>query len=240
MVATNSDTNEERNNNSSSSNDNNNNNNDYHIILYRVAVSQGTILALIFFAWAAYNPERNFWDAQTRATYSCRLACPVSYQDNNLERCRSPSAQPSALQSATDLDLPCFWSLCNNSITEEYYLHFYPPYCTKQCLDVYEECEEAFILWANPVLAALALIVMGFVAKFCPNHQRRHHQSHDNHQHHNRYTNNIHTNDGDDLNDSEDRTHFDNDHNVGLATIAQITAVFLFIVWILASMARCQ
>ena len=125
----------------------------YTMVIYRVCVVQGLLLAGIFFAWALQ--ANNMWDAETRAFYSSRANCPVNYDE--LEECRTTT------HAAHHPDLPCFWKDVHETIID---FAAGGELCTFHCLDVYEECQEAFILWAFPGLAALGLIVTGLIAKY--------------------------------------------------------------------------
>lgn len=121
--------------------------------MYQVLVTQGLLLTILFLAWAVWS-EDHMWNATTRAYISDRVACPVVYDD--LEECR-----------VTDYygnHQPCFW-IHNNDPTQQRSIQFRQT-CTVHCLDVYEECQEAFLLWAAPGLAALAMLVTGFTAKY--------------------------------------------------------------------------
>lgn len=149
--------------------------------IYRVLVAQGLLVTAVFFAWACQND--NMWDSTTRAYYSDRAFCEVNYQD--LDECRR--------DDSTADNIPCFWK------TEEKLAVEFNSICTTQCLDVYEECTEAFIMWSNPGLAAMALLSLGFIAKYLKP---------------------------------------DDPHSIkGVSAVARIVAIFLFLLWIFASMA---
>lgn len=128
--------------------------------IYDILVPMALILTIGFFYWASRG--ENMWDAETNAEYSNAAGCSINFQD--LDECRSPY----------DADLPCFFN--GNKTTADTVT--FPGACTKHCLEVFEECEEAFILWANPFLAAVALFVIGFISKFLqePEDPHAHHQ----------------------------------------------------------------
>lgn len=122
----------------------------YTMWIFRVLLTQGILLAVYFFYWTAQGASHeNMWDPPTRAIYSDQAKCQINYE--GLEEC----------QDTTTPDyVPCFWKTTDKKEIE------FSTICNVHCLDVYEECEEAFITWANPGLAALSLIVIGFVANF--------------------------------------------------------------------------
>ena len=119
----------------------------YTLWIHRVLVAQGLLLLALFFAWTARSD--NMWDSETRAFYSDRCGCNVNYED--FYEC---------IDQNTPDNVPCFWQ------TEEKLAIQFNNICTTQCLDVYEECGEAFMVWANPFFASMALLVMGFLAQY--------------------------------------------------------------------------
>jgi len=122
-----------------------------------ILILVGSVVAILFLTWitspiigidsSIIDPTGmgNEWDVETRAIYASGAGCKASFED--LSYCKSESS-----------DNPCFLSLDET-------VHF-SKNCTKECLDVYEECSATFIIWVNPGLAALSLIIMGFIAKF--------------------------------------------------------------------------
>jgi len=119
----------------------------YTIWIYRVLVTQGVLLLGLFFYWASQG--ENMWDSPTRAYYSDRCGCAINYKEF-----------PECMDPETPDTVPCFWTTTDKVEVEFNHI------CTTQCLDVYEECGEAFLLWANPGLAAMALLVIGFLAQY--------------------------------------------------------------------------
>jgi len=126
----------------------------YAIWMHSVLVTQGVALIVVFFSWALRG--ENFWDAPTRAIYSDRGGCKIDFE--GLEQC------------AGNGTVPCFWTSTDKVDVE------FNSQCRAQCLDIYEECEEAFIIWSNPFLAAMALIVIGFISLYLkPDDPQAHH-----------------------------------------------------------------
>uniref|UniRef100_A0A7S4M5X6 Uncharacterized protein n=1 Tax=Odontella aurita TaxID=265563 RepID=A0A7S4M5X6_9STRA len=116
--------------------------------IHGVLVSIASITLAGFFYWN--TKAENMWDSETNASYSSAVGCKVDYTD--LDECRHPT-----------LDIPCFFS---DETMEEV---IFSAACRKQCLDVYQACEEAFIIWSNPGLASMTLFVLGFISKYLRN-----------------------------------------------------------------------
>lgn len=159
-----------------------------------ILVFVGSVVACIFLTWIILpmiysnlpfiDPTRmgNEWDSETRAFYAYRAGCKADYED--LSHCEN-----------YDTFEPCFFRY--QSEGAQPYVHF-SSICTNDCLDIYDECPTPFIIWVNPGLAALSLIIMGFIAKFInPN----------------------------------------NVMNEKVTTVIKSSAVFLFLLWIFASLA---
>ena len=89
--------------------------------------------------------------------------------------------------------MPCFYNKKYNAIE-------FSENCPSRCLGIYKSCEEAFIIWSFPGLAAMSLFVMGFISKYLENPT----DPHNNH-------------------------HY--------SAVAKFCAVFLFMLWIFASLA---
>jgi len=152
-----------------------------HILVgcyYKVYISLAGIILISFFYWCTVNG--NMWESTTNAQYSHKAGCKVNFKD--LEECKGYSE-----------GVPCFIDPNSAAIT-------FSQQCTSHCLDVYAECEEAFIIWSFPGLAAMALVVMGFISKLLERPSDPH-----------------------------------NNETVGV--IAKACAIFLFLFWILASLA---
>jgi len=115
---------------------------------YKVYVYMASIILAAFFYWCIVN--ENYWDAETNAEYSQKVGCAVDF--TNLEECENYYAE----------GVPCFF--------DEYYeVITFSDKCTSRCLDVYQACEEAFLIWAFPNLAAMSLFVMGLISKYLAN-----------------------------------------------------------------------
>jgi len=123
-----------------------------------ILVFVGCICACIFLAWIILpmiypnspiiDPTGygNEWDPETRAIYAYRAGCEANFED--LSHCKNAVSGE-----------PCFFNADGT-------VHFSIS-CRSHCLAVYEEeCPIPFMVWVNPGLAALSLIVMGFIAKF--------------------------------------------------------------------------
>ena len=87
----------------------------------------------------------NEWNFETRTIYVKGAGCTSRFEE--LPHCKSDVS-----------DTPCFYSP-DGTVS-------FSKTCTKECLDVYETCSISFIIWINPGLSALSLIIMGFIAKF--------------------------------------------------------------------------
>jgi hypothetical protein len=112
---------------------------------YKVYTYMASVLLISFFYWCSING--NMWDSPTNALYSQMAGCEVDFTD--LEGCESEDVE----------GLPCFFD-------EDYETVTFTEDCTSSCLDVYQACEEAFIIWSFPGLAAMSLFVMGFISKY--------------------------------------------------------------------------
>ncbi len=145
----------------------------YHAIY----ILLGTIVLMAFAYWC----KGNFWDAETNAFFSHAVGCVPDFDELDVCRTSSTSNSTSASASASGItsvfefamantesntknvsDIPCFFDEDFETIT-------FSRNCTSYCIDVYESCDEAFVIWAFPGLAAMALFVMGFIAKFLEN-----------------------------------------------------------------------
>jgi len=114
----------------------------YHTIY----VLLGTLILSSFTFWC----KGNFWDTAKNAEYSHAAGCKADFTD-----------EPSC-ESQNVTGMPCFFD-------ENYEDIRFSKDCPSHCIDVYEACNEAFIIWAFPGLAAMALFVMGFISKFMEN-----------------------------------------------------------------------
>lgn len=142
-----------------------------------ILIFQGFVLMAVFFAWMFTIGDP--WSNSTRAIYTYKSGCDADYE--GLEFCRGDiSMSGKACFLADSTSTPTFGKECPFS-----------------CLGVYENCSVAFIVWVNPGLASLSLIVIGALVDYMTPK--------------------------DPLN-----------HNV--QTIAKGTTVFLFLLWIFASL----
>ncbi len=112
---------------------------------YKVYVHIAAIILIVFFYWCSI--DGNMWDSVTNAEYSHAAGCDVDF--SGLEECESPHA----------VGVPCFFDPMYQNIN-------FSDRCTSLCLDVYQACEEAFITWSFPGLAAMSLFVIGFICKY--------------------------------------------------------------------------
>ena len=115
---------------------------------YKIFASFASIILAAFFYWCSING--NMWDSETNAEYSHKAGCAVDFMD--LEECENKIAK----------GVPCFFG-------EEYEVVRFSKECPSSCLGVYQACEEAFIIWSFPGLAAMTLFVMGFISKYLEN-----------------------------------------------------------------------
>ena len=116
-----------------------------HIVLF----SLGLALTVFFIGWAL-SSEDNTWDNETRAYYSDQVGCVPTYEDR--EYCEN-----------TITGNPCFFNSAKTTVT-------FDSVCITQCIDIYDDCTSAFIVWANPGLCALSLLVLGAIMKFLKPH----------------------------------------------------------------------
>ena len=124
---------------------------------YKVYVSLASVILVSFFYWCSI--DGNMWDSPTNAEYSQRAGCAVDF--TNLEDCENNDAE----------GVPCFY--------DEYYSEVtFSEECTSRCINVYQACEEAFITWSFPGLAAMSLFVMGFISKYLENPSDPHNNHH--------------------------------------------------------------
>ena len=112
-----------------------------HFVLF----SLGLALTTFFIGWAL-SSEDNTWDTETRAYYSDQVGCVPNYEDR--EFCEGNVTGE-----------PCFFNSAKTKVT-------FDSVCISQCIYIYDECTSAFIVWANPGLAALSLLVLGSIMKF--------------------------------------------------------------------------
>ncbi len=112
---------------------------------YKVFVSIATVILALFFYWCSING--NMWDSPTNAEYSHRAGCQVDF--TNMEECENDDVE----------GVPCFYD-------EDYQNINFSEDCPSRCIHVYRACEEAFITWSFPGLAAMSLFVMGFISKY--------------------------------------------------------------------------
>jgi len=127
--------------------------------LHGILVTIANIILLSWFYWNTQNG--NMWDSRTKAQFSRAAGCAVDFDAVDAAVCENPDYP----------GVPCFWN-ANDTVVS------FPGDCTKQCLDVYQACEEAFIMWANPGLAAMAMLAIGFICRFLrePDDPHVHHQ----------------------------------------------------------------
>jgi len=122
-----------------------------HILVgwnYKVYIYMAIIILSSFFYWCSING--NMWDSETNAEFSHRAGCAVDF--TYLGDCENQDAE----------GVPCFFD-------EDYEYVEFSDQCTSMCLGVYQACEEAFIIWSFPGLAAMSLFVMGFISKYLEN-----------------------------------------------------------------------
>jgi len=115
---------------------------------YKVYVYMASTILVAFFYWCIIN--ENYWDSETNAAYSRKAGCAVDF--TNLEECENYYVA----------GIPCFFDQYYDVIT-------FTEACPSRCLDVYQACEEAFIIWSFPFLAAMSLFVLGFISKYLGN-----------------------------------------------------------------------
>ena len=115
---------------------------------YKTFVSLASIILVAFFYWCSING--NLWDSETNADFSHRAGCAVDF--TVLEECENEDVQ----------GVPCFFD-------ENYEVIQFSDDCPSSCIGVYQTCEEAFIIWSFPGLAAMVLFVMGFISKYLEN-----------------------------------------------------------------------
>uniref|UniRef100_A0A7S2K884 Uncharacterized protein n=1 Tax=Leptocylindrus danicus TaxID=163516 RepID=A0A7S2K884_9STRA len=92
---------------------------------------------------------------KTRVLYADQAGCEPVF-DEDFPQCKNVITNE-----------PCFFIANKTSVS-------FSGSCNDACADVYEECLSAFITWANPLLAALSLLVLGSTFKFFkPNNPSR-------------------------------------------------------------------
>ena len=114
--------------------------------LHVVLLSLGLTISTFFIGWAL-SGEENSWDTETRALYSDEAGCQPNFSD--LPGCESTIVD----------DLPCFFNLAKTAVS-------FDDNCSSQCIGVYDDCTHAFIIWVNPGLMGLAILILGAVMKF--------------------------------------------------------------------------
>jgi len=96
----------------------------------------------------------NEWDNKTKLEYSVDLGCKPNF--SSLPECMNMTLYNSTGELGT-----CF--RFDFESTDEL---IYDEDCNKYCLLVYNKCVHAFLLWANPALAGIALFMLSFICKF--------------------------------------------------------------------------
>ena len=115
---------------------------------HKVYIYMALIILAGFFYWCSLNG--NMWDSPTNAEYSHKAGCALDF--TNLEDCENEDVE----------GIPCFYDEDFTTVT-------FTEDCTARCIGVYNACEEAFIVWSFPGLAAMSLFVMGFISKYLEN-----------------------------------------------------------------------
>eukprot|EP00592_Proboscia_alata_P006543 CAMPEP_0194358230 /NCGR_PEP_ID=MMETSP0174-20130528/5511_1 /TAXON_ID=216777 /ORGANISM="Proboscia alata, Strain PI-D3" /LENGTH=679 /DNA_ID=CAMNT_0039128489 /DNA_START=37 /DNA_END=2073 /DNA_ORIENTATION=+ len=118
---------------------------------YVIFILVGSLTLALFIAWVVSSvvdptDHGNMWDADTRVMYSDKLGCHPVY--DGLTECMN-----------VENGLPCFFNENKTAVQ-------FSGECHTRCIEVYENCTNAFILWISPGFAALSLIVLGLIAKF--------------------------------------------------------------------------
>ena len=120
-----------------------------------VLIILSSVVATIFLGWAL-SADNNEWSTKTRLLYADQAGCAPMFNDDEFPQCRR-----------FETNEPCFFNADKTIVT-------FSGSCNEACADVYEECLAAFIIWANPLLAALSLLVLGMIFKFLkPNNSSR-------------------------------------------------------------------
>ena len=115
---------------------------------HKVYIYMAVIILGSFFYWCSI--DGNMWDSPTNAEFSYKAGCAVDF--TVLEECENEEVE----------GVPCFFD-------EDYTTVTFSEDCTSRCIGVYQACEEAFIIWSFPGLAAMSLFVMGFISKYLEN-----------------------------------------------------------------------
>ena len=107
--------------------------------IYIVLMSLGTSLSVLSLGWAM-SSEENSWDNETRAIYSYEAGCTPDFSEN--AACQDDNGEP------------CFFNSAKTSVN-------FDNNCSSQCVDIYDDCTCAFIIWANPALSGVSILVLG-------------------------------------------------------------------------------
>ena len=111
-----------------------------------ILIFQGLVLMAVFFAWIFKIGDP--WSTSTRSIDTYKSGCDADYE--GLEFCRGNiSMSGKACFLADSTSTPTFGKECPFS-----------------CLGAYENCSVAFIVWVNPGLASLSLIVIGALVDY--------------------------------------------------------------------------
>lgn len=106
-----------------------------------------------WFYWVFWN-NANEWDNEKKLEYSVALGCKPNF--STLSECMNKTLYNSTGEMDT-----CFQ--VNSESTDEIY---FDEGCEEYCLMVYNKCVHAFLLWANPILAGIALFMLSFICEF--------------------------------------------------------------------------
>lgn len=114
-----------------------------------IIILMGLALMSLFFAWIL-SGDGEGWSTDTRAKYAFEAGCKPEYE--GFEGCLDRES-----------GRPCFYTdVIASNVTSP----VFDDQCKLNCINVYESCSVAFIIWINPALAAMSLIVMGFLVDY--------------------------------------------------------------------------
>ena len=119
-----------------------------------VLMIMSAVVSAVFLGWAL-SADDHEWSTKSRVLYADQAGCEPVF-DEDFPQWKNVITNE-----------PCFFIANKTSVS-------FSGSCNDACADVYEECLSAFIIWANPLLAALNLWVLGSIFKFLkPNNPSR-------------------------------------------------------------------
>ena len=110
------------------------------------------VIIVIWINWVLWSD--NSWDTNTKLEYSEALGCQPNFSS-------LPECMNTTLFETTGAMDTCFEIDKNNPESLQF-----DSGCNRYCIAVYSKCVHAFLLWANPILAGLAMFMLSFICGF--------------------------------------------------------------------------